>query len=476
MSIPYQSGSAAVATSANYMDFYKYLKEQRDDKLKYPLGNQRLSDLTDLFMDRKVTEALAYISYERLRNMPKIKATNGGAGAAGASVTFTLDSSAVITVPYNSPDPPYVTATTSTLKGLPVRVNDVIQIKPGSGVAASGNYIYAKVTTVTASSGEFTAVPLDPAESIPSIPSADEIIILYNEIGDGGGLPAPDSLKVAEYRNSLNQCGSRAEITDHASASRKWFTDASGKNTAWTPAEIMEYTDMALNRRELMALLGKRAVNTTLTNASAAAGTPLIGGQGLIPELLDRANIFEYSSVTGPTYAYLRNIARVLQAQKGSTHNMFLVGHQLRSDLNKMNLNELQGGVINIGNFRGDEDKFVSLSFKRIEVDGYYLDLKTMPSFSDLQTLGAAGYGYTHEGMIIPERNVIDKDGKSTTAIRARYATNHKGEDMSLQSTYWDGFKYSENGNGREEIRFKSMFGIELIGGNQCGYVRRSQG
>jgi hypothetical protein len=472
----YQPGAQQVANSANFLDFYSALKEQRDDNLMYPFGNQRFTDLADLFFDRKHSEALAYIHFERDRNHPKIKATNAGAGGAGAAVVFTLHADAINSIPYNSPAPPYTAGTTTVKKSYPVKVGDVIQIKPSSGVVGSGAYINAKVTAIDTSADTFTAVPRIAGQSIPSVSVADEIIILFNEIGNGGPLPKPESLTVSEYKNSMNQMGYRAELKDHGEASRTWFKDKSGTNLVWTPNVLKEHLDEALNRRELMNLLGDYVTNTTLTELAAASDHELTTGNGLIPEMLARSNMFEYSAVTGPTYNWFRNIAMVLSSQKGSMYNMFLMGQMLRSAINKMNLNELQGGTISLGQFSADQDKFVSLSFKRIEVDGYYFDLKTMPSFNDLQTLGAAGYGYPGEGMIFPERLVVDGEtGSYTTPVRTRYCTDTEGRDMSMRTTYWSGFESDPDGRGVRELRFKSMSGLQLMCANQTAYVRKSQ-
>jgi len=473
--LAYTPGGQQVANSANFLDYYSALKIVRDDELAYPFGNQRFTDLVDLFMDRKQADGLQYIHFERDRNHPKIKATTAGAGA-GAAATFTLDASAINTIGYNSPSPPYLSTTTSTLKSFPVKAGDVIKIKPSSGSASSGNYISAKVTTVTPGSNQFTAYPRIDGQSIPAISTADEIIIEWNEIGNGGNLPKPQSLTVSEYENSMNQCAYVAELKEHGDASRTWYTDASGQNTVWTPNVLREHLDEALNARELMCLLAERVTNNALTNLAADDEAEITTGNGLIPEMLARANIFEYSAVTGPTYNWFRNIAQVLAAQKGAEYNMFLQGQELRSKINKMNLNELQGGTISLGQFQGDADKFISLSFKRIEVDGYYFDMKTMPSFVDLQTLGASGFGYPREGMIIPERQVRDLEtGGLTTPVRMRYATDRNGRDLSMRTTYWDGFESDPNGRGIEQLRFKSLCGIQLIGANRCGYVRQSQ-
>ncbi len=473
----YQPGAMQAQTNAVFGNYYDTLKEPRTPELVYPFANQRFTDLADLLMDRKAVEGLFYITYERDRWMPKIIATNAGAGAAGAAVVFTVTSAAEIDVDYGTPDPPYNSADSSDQKKFPVRVRDIIQLRPGTGAAASGNMIQCRVTAVDPSSSEFTAQPVKGDESIPAINTAQEIIILYNQSGDAQGVAAPLSLTWSNYKNGLNSSSHSTRITSHGEMSRMWFTDASGQNKYWTPKVYAEHLDVALNQRELACMLGQKMTNNAITQASAATGNPIASGNGLIPEMLSRSNIFEYSSVTGPSFNWARNIAMVLKKQKGADYNMFLMGQKLRSDINKMGLDELQGGVINIGNFKGDEEKFVSLSFKRIEVDGVYFDLKTMPSFIDLQTLGAEGYPYPREGMIIPERLALDKDsGSMVTPIRARYATDLEGRDMSMTTELFDATKHGDTGAQYKELRFYSTMGVELMAANQSGYVKVSQG
>jgi len=473
--LPYSPGAQQVANSLNFMDLYSAAKIIRDPELQYPFGNQRFTDLVDLFMDRVHAEGLQYIHFERDRNRPKIKATCAS-GAEGAAVTFTLDAESVSTLGYNSPAPPYLAGTTSTKKVFPIKVNDIIQIKPGSGSITSGRYIQAKVTSVTPASNEFVAYPRKADQGIPEISTADEIIIIANELGNGGAMPKPSALTVSEYENSMNQSAYVAELKEHGAASRTWFTDASGSNAYWTPTVMREHLDEALNSRELMNLLAERVTNTALTNIAADADEEITTGNGLIPELLARANVFEYSNVTGPTLAYFRNMSRVFAAAKAPSHHMFCMGQQLRSMINKLPLDALQGGTITMGNFSAGEQKFLDLDFQRFVIDGHTYDFKTMPSFSDLQSMGASGYGYVKEGMLIPARGMSDpKTGKTTTPVRMRYATDRHGNDLSMRTTYYDGFTQGSEGRGIEELRFKSLCGIQLLNANQSGYARSSQ-
>lgn len=473
----FQPGAMQAQTNAVFGNYYDTLKEPRTPELVYPFANQRFTDLADLMMDRKAVEGLFYITYERDRWMPKIIATNAGAGGAGGEVTFTVTSADEITLDYGLPDPPYNSDDSSDQKKFPVRVRDIIQLRPGTGTAASGNMIQCRVTEVTPASSEFKARPVKETESIPAINTAQEIIILYNQSGDAQGVASPMSLTWSKYQNEMNHGSHSTNITNHAEMSRMWFTDASGQNKYWTPKVTAEHLDIALNQRELACLLGEKVNNTDITEPSAATDNPLASGNGLIPEMLSRSNIFEYSAVTGPTFNWFRNISMVLKKQKGADYNMFMMGQKLRSDINKMGLDELQGGVINIGNFRGDEEKFISLSFKRIEVDGVYYDLKTMPSFIDLQTLGAADYPYPREGMIIPERLALDKDsGSMVTPIRSRFATDIDGRDCSMKTELFDGTRHSDSGAQYKQLRFYYSMGIELLAGNQSGYAKVSQG
>ncbi len=175
----YNAGAQGTANNHNFVSFYEAHEPDISDEQVQRYGNSIVGFL-DLVNAKKGTSALEFSRFEKDRIMPKIKATNGGAGSAGAAVTFTIDASAKVTAPSAAP---YDTGATPDAVSFPVKLNDLIMIKPATGTASYGSYIKAIVTTVTGSTS-FAATPINSADAIPSIPSADEIVIFGNAHGE----------------------------------------------------------------------------------------------------------------------------------------------------------------------------------------------------------------------------------------------------------------------------------------------------
>jgi hypothetical protein len=467
MALPYLPGAQQATVTDAFIDAYSALREERMSELVQAWGNQRFTDLVDLFGESIPTVNVQYQHYERDRWHQKIKATTAG-GAANAAVTFTLNAASINEIQYTTPPP----SSAATVKAFPVKPNDILRIKPASGVWA-GSLIQAIVISVNTGANTFVARSMG-ATAIPAV-TDDEIIVTHTAVGDGGPLPRPMAFTTSDYLNSVSQGGFRTRITDNGRDSRTWYKDASGNDFYWTPKMYSDLLDFTLNQRELMLLTGQALNNVDTQNIYTTAETPLIAGNGLIPEMIARGNDFSYSAITGPTFNWFRTVADIIDKQKGATLNWFFMGQKLRSDINKMGLNELQGGTITLGNFVADQEKYISLSFKQIEVDGKYFNLKTLPTFNDLQTLGAQGYTFPKEGMIIPDSKVSDpKTGAMTNCVRMRHMTNEDGSNSSMRTTFYDGLTSAADGNGIKELRATFKCGLELVAANMTGYVHEA--
>ena len=141
----YNSGGANVVRSHNFISSQELHKPHIQSKLVQRF-NETLTGFLDLAGAKAATDSIEYSRFEKNRVMPKIKATNGGAGAAGAAVAFTVHADAKTDFGSYSP---YDTGVTATTKGAPVRKYDVVQIRPAAGTLASaGNYITGLVTVI----------------------------------------------------------------------------------------------------------------------------------------------------------------------------------------------------------------------------------------------------------------------------------------------------------------------------------------
>ena len=141
------------------------------------------------------------------------------------------DPDGILDFPYNTS--PYQGSGAVTKKAPSVRVNDVLLIKPGTGTVAYGNYIQCLVTAVdptAGANGEFTAVPTIVGGIIPSIPVADEIIIIGNAHGEGSNQPKALSTTATKYENQIQTFKELRKVTGTEACMKHWFQDRNGSH------------------------------------------------------------------------------------------------------------------------------------------------------------------------------------------------------------------------------------------------------
>lgn len=464
----YSKGATQTPTNYNFLSTWDIIQLDKDPVLTYRFGSGRLTGLLDLFGYKKATGALKYSHYEKDRVMPKIRATNAGAGAAGAAVTFTLASDSNYS--YNLNNSPYAGSANAT-NSYPVRANDLIMIKPSSGTVSFSTIVHAIVTSVNTGAGTFSATPLDSADTIPAVLSADEIIIYGNAHGEGSDRPRGLSTKATEYTNQIHIFKETYEWSDIGGAMRTWV-EVNGEPRWVNEGERDAFTRI-MNSREMSFLWNPGLNNATVSNAFATAGTPISMTKGLIPEILDRGNTTNYSALTGLTISDMEDLVVVLDKQKGAKDNAFFVGLDLHIQLDRELRDQFKNGAISYGMFSMDEEKKVNLGFKAFNIGGYNFSLKTLDVFNDLQAGGASGFSFPKEGFILPsDMTANPEDGKMVPSMRTRFLENKNGKSMEIVTNYFDGKAQGDTGTAKEEVRYDSYASIETFGLNRAVYVK----
>jgi hypothetical protein len=463
----YSSGATQTATNYNFLSTWDVIQVDKDPVLTYRYGSGRLTGLLELFGYKKPTGNLKYSHFEKDRVMPKIKATCSS-GGAGAAVTFTLNAAANYS--YDLNNSPYA-GSANTTNSYPVRAGDLIMIKPASGTISYSTLIHAYVSSVNTSAGTFSATPLDSTDSIPTISTADEIVIYGSAHGEGSDRPVGLTTKASEYTNYIHTFKDTASFTDIGGAMKTWI-EVDGKPYWVMEAERDAFTRI-MNKRELTLLLNPGLSNATVSNALATAGTPMVMAKGLIQEILDRGNTTNYSALTGLTVADMEDLVVVLDKQKGSKDNAFFCGLDLHIQLDRELRDQFKNGAVTYGMFKMDEEKKVNLGFKAFNIGGYNFTLKTLDAFNDLQTLGASGFNFPKEGFILPaDMTANAEDGKSVPSLRMRYLQKEGSKSMEMETFYYNGKQQGDSGTATEEVRYSSYTGIETFGLNRATYVK----
>lgn len=467
----YVPGGTGTQNNYSFVSSYDAVKLDIDPELTLRYGRQRLTGLLDLFGYRKATNALEYSHYEQDRTYPKIKATTAGAGA-NVAATFTVDTSA--TTPYTLDPSPYTGTPVNANNYFPARVGDIIYIKPAAGSVSFGSYIQAIVTEVTIGSGvtasTFKAIGTDGATAIPAIASADEIIIVGNAHGEGSNQPLSRSFKSTKYTNQLQIFKDTLEITGTNKDIQKWFEDPKTGQMKYMLAGEEETYNTFMNGNELNLLVNQGLVSPAVADAYASAGTPISMNKGLIPEVITRGNEYNYSGTAGLTVGDLDEIVLILDKQKGAKENIMLNGIALNGQIDRELGDRFKNGGISYGMFKADEKKAVDLGFSSVHINGYSFHKKPLDAFNDLQSLGADGFGFPYEGMILPaDMTASGEAGVKVPSLRTRFL-----ENQEFESVHIDGFRQFETGRDVHQVRYKSTLGIEAFGLNRAMYIKRA--
>ena len=448
-------------------------------------GSQLITGLLDMAGAKAPVSSLQYAHYEEDRIMPKVKATTGGSGGAGLHSDFTIDSSADIVYGQNAP---YGGSATYDNGAVPVRKNDLLLIKPAAGTVSASTYIRAIVTAVTVSTtpgaSTFRAVPLDSGDTIPAIGSAEEIIIYGNAFAEGGSKPEGRSSGVLEYYNNLQIMREAFDITGSEKDAVLWFKvkdQSTGKEGyVWSLKGESDCYVRALNYREANMIVSEKINNWN--NIAAQIGTapytstsgPIKTTEGVIPAVLGGGNITNYSGVTGWTLA--DGEAWVIEAdkQRAAQENFIWAGINMSLAIDKELRNNFQNGAIKFGDYNFSQDASVNLQFDSFKIGNYIFHKKTYALFNDLQLLGADGYNFRNEALIIPADTARDaKTGERVPSLRMRYLQGPDGSNSrDMRHVVRDMFAI--NGDDRFECEYISESGLEMFGINRYGYWKQA--
>lgn len=476
-------GAYGVRTQWNYVSTLGVIsgiansihKPEIGEMLVKRYGSQLITGLLDMAGAKAPVASLQYAHYEEDRIMPKVKATTAGAGA-GVAASFTMVGSSLT---YGQ-EPPYGGTATYDTTVYPIRLNDLILIKPASGTVSASTYIRAIVTVI--SGATFTAVPLDSADSIPAIGTAEEIVIYGNAFAEGSSKPEGRSSSVLSYYNNLQIMREAFDITGSEKDAVLWFKvkdQSTGKEGyVWSLKGESDCYVRALNYRESNMVISEKinnwdAIAASLTNYTTTNG-PVKTTEGMIPAILGGGNITNYSGVTGWTLA--DGEAWVVEAdkQKAAKENFVWAGINLSLAIDAELRNNFQNGAIRFGDYNFGQDASVNLQFDSFKIGNYTFHKKTYDLFNDLQLFGADGYNFKNEAIVVPADTARDaKTGERVPSLRMRYLEGPDGSNSrDMRHVVRDMFAI--NGTDKFECEYLSEAGLEMFGINRYGYWKQA--
>lgn len=467
----FNAGAQNIATNHNFVSYYEGHKPDISNELVQRYANSMIGFL-DFVNAKKATNAREFSRFEKDRVMPKIKATSAGAGA-GATATFTLAADVQLDVPSAAPYDPSATVDQKTTT---VRIGDLIMVKPASGTASFGTYVECLVLSVTGYTS-FTARPIDVADSVPSIGSADEIIIYGNGNGEASGFNAPMSNTSTKYTEKLQIMKDRVRVTGSESFAKRWFDEKSSGESKFAIKGEGDGQVRFYNQMDMTLLVGKELANTALASTYQTAETPLALTNGLLTQINSNGNILNYASVSGLTIDDLYDYNVEIDANKAQKNNILMTGIVLDQQVDQELGDRLKAGAVTYGDFKMDQEKAVNLSFQKVTLGSYSYDKRCMESFNDVQTLGADGYGFKYEAFTLPSggQKVAGgvERGARVPSLRKRFFSDGK-QSREMQVSYFNARENSVEGYDWEEVRYQSDCALEAQALNQFGYIKRA--
>lgn len=469
----YSPGNFVTRNDYNWVTSMDLDRPDIDSQVEYRFGDQMLTGMMAMIGAEKGTSALEYIHSEEDRIYPKLNVTNSAGSGAGAAQTFTLEASAQLTVSNSSP---YDTSATAKNVVVP-RAGEVLMIKPASGLATVDNSIYVVVTSVNASAGTFVAQPLDSTETIPAQASATEVIIIGNMNGEGSVAVSGREARVTRKTNNLQTFRGGNEVTGTAKNIVTWeeFVGKDGKkgHVNYLHGEAAEYKNFK-SQQELTFLVGKPLANTSLANnAFFGVDNPVAATKGLIPSILDEGNVSNYSATTGWDKQKAKALVETLDKQKGDKKNMICPGITLSMQIDDTLADYRTNGSITYGNFTFGEDAKVNFQFDAFSIGGYEFGKKIFSTFNDLQSLGADGYGFPTEAMVIPMGMTMDAGSKEkTNYLRLRYLQDPMTGERIRRTSIIDQFEI--DGTDAFKVNYIDHCGLETFALNKFAYIKQA--
>lgn len=438
---------------------YTLLKPSIDPVEAKVWGTQDLTGLMEKLGGKNYIPAISYRHMEEDRIHQVVIAT-GTAGAAGASVTYTVDSSDYMSAYPTSAVEPYV-ATGTQVNLLPVRLNDILLFANGT---------QAVVTAVTPSGPTFVATPTNNGVC-PTTTSADTIINLGVSVGEAKDQATPFQPRSSVYYNMaeiMNDKYSTSGTSLGEATYQSYEWKGQTKNVYWFKGQSATFRRFR-NFREMKLIVGEKIVSATAINAYDAT---LARTEGLIPFCSSYNAVTEFNINSGLTLDdYQTLITDSIDKNAGSTEYSVWTSIKNRQAIESFIRTEMKEGGVQYNAFGGDKKQYVDFGFDSFQTLGYTSHLFTYQPFNNPTMLGAAGHTYGDLSLFIPMNNDVYAIGETkakTTVppIRVNYVKNEQNREWEEWMTGGTGGVYT-NENDSIAINFRTQCGFEGFGANR---------
>ena len=130
-------------------------------------------------------------------------------------------------------------------------------------------------------------------------------------------------------------------------------------------------------------------------------------------------------------------------------------------------------GSITYGDYTFGEDAKVNFQFDAFSIGGYEFGKKIFSTFNDLQSLGADGYGFPNEAMVIPMGTTMDKESnEKTNYLRLRYLQDPTTGERIRRTSIIDQFEI--DGTDQFKVNYIDHCGLETFALNKFAYIKQA--
>jgi len=232
---------------------------------------------------------------------------------------------------------------------------------------------------------------------------------------------------------------------------------------------IPKYMELAKRKINFALLLGQHISNPALVSS---IGAKSLRTRGLIPEVLQNGVVQGYSATTGFGKEDLRDLAlRIKERQLCSSTYMLYAGIHLKNAINDTFGTETNGQYQVL--FNGCEDKCYSNAFTFLSDSGIDIHIKELDIANDTQTLGANGYSYPKEGLLVPVGTVAQSrkmgDG-SFEKVASPYLGLKYFKNKFMDENFLDHRTFSHC--DKISVSLETMVGLDVTASNAFGLIK----
>jgi hypothetical protein len=402
----FTNNSFVAPYSSDLLSGFDIYKPEKLNKLFRVKGDQGMSYfmlLKSLGFETAVARDL-YSHYEEMLIHDTVPVNAQAGGAAGATVTLTINAA-----------------------GIDV-INGVNRIFPRLwDTILFSNGVTASVVAVNVGAATFDVRPNVSGDSIPATSLAEEIVVISNAFSEGSDQPSGRLAGTKQYTNYLQIIKESLNATGSEMTNQDWFDElvddsGAGKKILGYVMKGQVDLDYRLALSVSNALLFQKATTNTITDGTTNRAIQTTNG--LIPEIRTDGNVLPYTPGTF-NIATFDDIVKIQDAEFCGNDIVAFLGIDLHLEIENVMVDyfkETEIGYTVANVFKGDEGLAMSVGFKSFRKGDRTFHFKRMGSFSHPKIGGAPGYNYRNMGMFLPIDMRKDRStGDMIPSIGCRY-------------------------------------------------------